>query len=60
MSDEGFFVVKLFRLMKIMTLFRGKKSLPIPVPAAAVIQEGLVVFNIIKCKGYVGGFFLIL
>jgi len=46
--------------MMIMTLFRGKKSLPIPVPAAAVIQEGLVVFNIIKCKGYVGGFFLIL
>ena len=41
----------------IMTVFRGKKSLQIPVPAVAVIQEGLTLFVIIGRKGNVDGFF---
>ena len=41
----------------IMTVFRGKKSLQIPVPAVAVIQEGQALFVIIGRKGYVNRFF---
>ena len=40
-----------------MTVFRGKKFLQIPVPAAAVKQEELAVFVIIGRKGYVIGAF---
>ena len=44
----------------IMTEFRGKQSLQIPVPAVAVIQEGQALFVIIGCKGYVNGSFLLI
>jgi len=57
MSDEGNLAVKLFRLARIMIVAKGKKSWQIPVPAAAVIQEGLALFGVIGCKGYVGCFF---
>jgi hypothetical protein len=52
------FVVKFFRVTKIMTKVTGKKSWQIPVPAAAVIQEGRAVFIVIGRKGFVGGFFI--
>jgi hypothetical protein len=45
------FVVKSFRLKMMMTVFRGKKSLQIPVPAVAVKQEGQALFIIIGRKG---------
>jgi len=41
----------------IMTVVRGKKSLQIPVPAVAVIQEGQALFVVIGRKGYVNCFF---
>lgn len=40
------------------TVFRGKKSLQIPVPAVAVIQEGQALFVIIGRKGHVNCFFI--
>ena len=49
-------VVKFFRIKMIMTVFIGKKFWLIPVPAVAVIQEGQVVFVVIKLKGCVGCF----
>jgi hypothetical protein len=52
------FVVKFFRLKKIMTLFRGKKFRLIIVPAVAVIQEEQTIFVIIELKIYVDCFFL--
>ena len=51
------FVVKFFRIMTIMKVVIGKKSWQIPVPAAAVKQEGQTVFIVIGCKGFVDGFF---
>lgn len=51
------FVVKPFRLEKIMTVFRSKKSFQIPVPAEAVKQEGQALFVVIGLKGCVNGFF---
>jgi hypothetical protein len=51
------FVVKFFRVVLIMTKATGKKSWQIPVPAAAVKQEGHAVFVVIGRKGSVGGFF---
>lgn len=51
-------VVKFFRIIRIMTLIIGKKSLQIPVPAVAVIQEGQAIFVVIGCKGSVDCFFL--
>jgi len=59
MNEEGFFAVKFFRLKFIMNYFNNKKSLLIPVPAVAVIQEGQVVFIVIKFKGQVDGFYFI-
>ena len=50
-------VVNPFRLRMIMTVLRGKKSLLIPVPAVAVIQEGQALFIIIGRKGQVNGFY---
>jgi hypothetical protein len=53
--------VKSFRLrMKSMTVLRGKKSLQIPVPAVAVIQEWLALFVVTGRKGQVNGFFIYL
>ena len=43
--------------MTIMKVVIGKKSWQIPVPAAAVKQEGQTVFIVIGCKGFVDGFF---
>ena len=40
-----------------MTVIIDKKSQPIPVPAAAVIQEGQAVFVVIEHKGIVDSFF---
>lgn len=40
-----------------MTVSRSKKSLQIPVPAVAVIQEGQALFVIIGRKGHVNGSF---
>ena len=51
------FVVKFFRVAIIMKVAKGKKSWLIPVPAAAVKQEGQTVFTVIGCKGFVDGFF---
>ena len=48
---------KLFRLKKIMTVFRDKKLCQIPVPAVAVKQEEQALFVVIGRKGYVGGYF---
>jgi hypothetical protein len=56
MSEDGDLAVKLFRRARTMIIVRGKKSWQIPVPAAAVIQEGLALFGVIGCKGYVGCF----
>ena len=42
------------------TVSRGKKSLQIPVPAVAVIQEGQALFVVIGRKGHVNRFFLII
>jgi hypothetical protein len=50
-------VVKFFRVIIIMIQFTGKKSWQIPVPAAAVKQEGLAVLVVIGRKGFVDGFF---
>jgi len=50
------FVVKFFRIMKIMTVIISKKSQLIPVPAAAVIQEEQALFVFIESKGCVVGF----
>lgn len=50
------FVVKFFRATMIMTVVAGKKSWLIPVPAAAVKQEGLAVFAVIGRKGSVDSF----
>lgn len=51
------FVVKFFRMVMIVTVAIGKKSWQIPVPAAAVKQEGQTVFVVIGCKGFVDCFF---
>ena len=51
------FVVKFFRITIITNVVIGKKSWQIPVPAAAVKQEGQTVFIVIGCKGFVDGFF---
>jgi hypothetical protein len=52
------FVVKFFRVVIIMKKITGKKSWQIPVPAAAAKQEGLAVFAVIWCKGFVDSFFM--
>lgn len=53
------FVVKLFRVIFIMTQITGKKFWQIPVPAAAAKQEERAVFVVIGCKGSVDGFFYV-
>ena len=53
------FVVKFFRVIIKMKKITGKKSWQIPVPAAAVKQEGLAVFTVIGRKGSVDSFFYV-
>jgi len=53
-SEEACLGVKLFHLRRIMTVLR-KKVPANSVPAAAVIQGGLVLFGVTGRKGHVGG-----
>jgi len=52
------YVVKFFRLKKIMTVFKGKKFRQISMPAVAVISDEQVIIVITKYKASVDGFLL--
>jgi len=53
-SEEGYLGCKALSSRKIMTLLEEEAPAN-PVPAAAVIQEGLVLFGMTGRKGCVGG-----
>jgi len=52
------YVVKFFRLKKIMTVFKGKKFRLISMPAVAVTSNEQVIIVITKYKAFVDGFLL--